>query len=127
MSDTPDIPDFEALIEHELSFFFSEEITRAFEAVRIPPTESVQMWQYGSESHQCWIIAADATHQIVYCKTGFGPSFAWASQNRGATDLGTDGQWCAYLVEAFAGMWKGRLPENFMLMGPGEREQLRQA
>jgi hypothetical protein len=38
-----------------------------------------------------------------------------------------DGEWCAYLVEAFARMWKGKLPTDFMLMGPGEREQLQSA
>src|SRR5215510_13413531 len=101
MSSIPDIPDFEALIKRELRFFFSEEMIRAFEAVRVPPAEWVQVWKYGPETHRCWIIAADATHQIVYCQSGFGPSFPWAHQNRGEKDLGMDGQWRAYLVEAF--------------------------
>ena len=125
MSSDSDIPDFEALIGRELKFFFSEQMTRAFQAVRVPPAESLQVWGYGPQSHRCWVVAANAAHQIVYCRTGFGPAFPWSLQSRGETDLGMDGQWCAYLVEAFARMWQGKLPEDFMLMGPGEREQSR--
>ncbi len=127
MSSDPDMPDFEALIGRELKFFFSEEMTRAFQAIQVSPTESLQGWQYGPQSHHCWVVAADPVHQIVYCQSGFGPAFPWSLQTREEKDLGTDGQWCAYLVEAFAGMWKGQLPEDFMLMGPGEREQLHRA
>ncbi len=107
MSSDLNMPDFEALIGGELKFFFSEEMAQAFLAVRVPPAESLQVWQYGPQSHRCWVVAADAAHQIVYCQSGFGPTFPWSSQVRGETDLGMDGQWCAYLVEAFAGIWKG--------------------
>ena len=124
MSNPCNMPDLEALVKRELRFFFSEEMTRAFEEAGVSPAESIQAWQYGPQAHRCWIIAADEAHQIVYCQTGFGPSFPWSQQKRGETNLGMDGQWCAYLVEAFAGMWKGKLPADFILMGPGEREQL---
>jgi hypothetical protein len=119
-----DTPDFEAVIQHELSFFPSEEMKLAFQAVRTPPREVIQTWIYGKEPHHCWIVAGDSEHQIVYCRTGFGPGFPWSWQSPSESRLGMDSQWCAYLYEAFAppGMWKGEIPEDFMLMGPGERE-----
>ncbi len=119
------IPDFEAIIEHELTFFPTEEMKREFLAVRTSPREVIQGWIYGKELHQCWIIAGDSQDQIVYCQTGFGPGFPWSCQSPGADRLGMDSQWCAYLYEAFAPsrMWNGEVPVDFMLMGPGEREQ----
>src|SRR5690349_10663115 len=113
MSSDRNMPDFEALIGRELNFFFNGDMTRAFQAVRVSPVESLQVWGYGPQSHRCWVVAADAAHQIVYCKSGFGPAFPWSLQSRGETNLGMDGQWCAYLVEAFVGMWNGQLPEDF--------------
>ena len=97
---------------------------RAFLVVRTPPREVVERWIYGKETHQCWIVASDSQHQIVYCRTGFGPDFPWSCQALGEDYLGMDGEWCAYLYEAFAPskMWNGQIPEDFMLMGTGERE-----
>jgi hypothetical protein len=117
-------PDFDAIIQHELKFFPSDEMRGAFLAVRVPPREITQRWIYGKESHCCWIIASDDEEQIVYCVTGFGPAFPWSSQRVGEVKLGMDSQWCAYLYEAFAPsrLWKGEIPDGFTLMGPGERE-----
>jgi hypothetical protein len=117
-------PDLEAIIRRELTFFPSHEMKQAFLAVRIAPREVTQTWIYGKEIHRCWIVASDSEDQIVYCQTGFGPDFPWSCQFPGESRLGMDSQWCAYLYEAFApsGMWKGAIPDDFMLMGPGERE-----
>ena len=75
------IPDFEAIIEHELTFFPTEEMKRVFLAVKTSPREVIQGWIYGKELHQCWIIAGDSQDQIVYCQTGFGPGFPWSCQS----------------------------------------------
>jgi hypothetical protein len=117
-------PNFETIIQHELRFFPSEEMRRAFCAAMTPPREVVQRWIYGKEPHHCWIIASNSEHQIVYCETGFGPEFPWSCQMLGEACLGMDGQWCAYLYEAFvtSRLWKGQVPTDFILMGPGERQ-----
>jgi len=116
--------DFDSIIARELRFFPTEDMRLAFLEKRTPPREITEGWIYGNETHRCWIIASDSSHQIVYCETGFGPDFSWTCQPLGEKLLGMDGQWCAYLYEAFAPskMWHGRVPQDFMLMGPGERE-----
>ncbi len=122
MQESGDKPDIEGLIQRELRFFPSEEMKTAFLGLRVSPEIVVEKWNYGEETHDCWIVARDPRSQIVYCRTGFGPSFPWSCQVLGETNLGMDGQWCAYLMEAFAAMWKGNMPEEFELMGPGERQ-----
>ena len=116
-------PDFKAIIKHELEFFPSAEMRQALLSLRNSPRSIVQNWDYGKESHICWIIASDSKHQIVYCRTGFGPDFPWSCQPLGEKNLGMDSQWCAYLYEAFvqSGMWNGEIPIDFTLKGTGER------
>lgn len=50
---------------------------------------------------------------------------SWAGtriQRIGETDLGTDGEWTAYLYESFiSGMWRGTKPHGFEYKGQGER------
>jgi hypothetical protein len=118
------IPDFQTIIAHELRFFPGDDIRAAFSSVRTTPRRVVERWAYGNELHNCWVVASDSREQIVYCQTGFGPAFPWSCQKLGETLLGMDGEWCAYLYEAFApsNLWTGPIPGDFMLMGPGERE-----
>ena len=105
-----------SLIECELQYFKPNEIREAFLRVCVEAYKIVESWGYSDELHPCWIIANDEKFQLVYCSTGFGPSFSWGHQLRGATDLGMDSCWDAYLFEAFinSGMWTGETPEGFM-------------
>jgi hypothetical protein len=117
------MPDLERIITEQLQFFENEAQRQAFSSFRIPALQVVQTWQYSDESHTCFILAKNDVEQIVYCSTGFGPSFPWSLQKLGEKNLGTDAQWNAYLYESFirSTMWQGPRPINFMLMGPGER------
>ena len=83
------------------------------------------MWQYGSETHKGVIIAESERDKIVYCETGFGPSFPWGVLEKAAQDLGQDSQWSAYLYEAFliSSLYLGLKPDLFELKGPGERNE----
>lgn len=111
-------------IESELTHFDSDEQRSVLMTCLTPPHESIQSWQYGKEVHACTVVATDGTSQIVYCPTGFGPSFPWSLQRVGQKDLGMEGDWDAYLYESFvrSSMWPEGPPEEFMLMGPGERD-----
>lgn len=116
--------DIFATIDRELRHFESDTQRDAFHRTRVTPIERVETWAYGAETHVCTVIASNDDTELVYCSSGFGPSFPWSVQHPGQTDLGTDGQWFAYLYEAFAGssMWPPGPPPGFELMGPGERE-----
>ncbi|WP_426687228.1 hypothetical protein [Rhodanobacter ginsengiterrae] len=113
----------ESLIEQELKYFGSDDQRRAFRAVYGSLSNCVESWQYGQEMHICTIVAADEKTQIVFCPTGFGPSFPWGVQRIGQTDLGMDDSWHAYLYEAFvcSTIWPHDPPTGFMQMGPSER------
>ena len=113
----------ETIIERELPYFDSDAQRQAFLLVRVEPHVYSQRWQYDARTHQCVVVAADSRTQIVYCVTGFGPSFPWSVQKCGAQDLGMDSGWHAYLYEAFvcSTMWHGGIPNGFAHMGPGER------
>ena len=117
--------DLEALILEELRYFDSEDQRRAFLAARTSPAEVIQSWSWGApdDRHTCIVIARDARCQIVWCPTGFGPSFPWSVQAIGETDLGMDCDWDAYLYEAFVSstLWSGGLPEGFIRMVRGDR------
>ena len=114
--------DVDELVDAELEFFGSNEECAAFQSFRMRPLRTTQRWQYGDEEHECFVVARDRDVQIVYCASGFGPSFPWCVQHVGETDLGTDGDWNAYLYESFiTGMWRGDTPHGFELKGPGER------
>ena len=119
------MPDFETIIRKELDYFESVEQRKAFSSFRVAPIRVVQRWGYSDEEHECFIVARIGDEQIVYCSTGFGPSFPWSVQRQGESNLGMDSQWQAYLYESFvcSGMWPGRIPSDFMLMGPGERQK----
>ncbi|HYH46459.1 MAG TPA: hypothetical protein VEG34_12310 [Thermoanaerobaculia bacterium] len=120
-----ELDDLEKLIAEELHYFDSDEQRQAFRSRRIPLRLVVQDWGYSDAVHDCYVIAEDERQQIVYCRSGFGPSFPWSSQRRGAADLGMDADWCAYLYESFvtSSLWPGERPEDLELMGPGERER----
>ena len=113
----------EQKIEHELLYFDSGAQRQAFQLARVEPRVYSQGWQYDAQTHQCTILASDSRTQIVYCATGFGPSFPWSVQKCGEQDLGMDGEWHAYLYEAFvcSTMWHDGIPAGFAHMGPGER------
>lgn len=115
--------DLEQRIQHELSFFDSDEQRETFPRLRVPPRESIQSWQYGPESHRCTIVASDGETQMVFCPTGFGPSFPWSAQPVGEDDLGRDDFWNAYLYEAFVSsrLWPHGRPDGLIHMAPGER------
>ena len=115
--------ELEQRIEHELTFFDSDEQREAFRKLAVVPRESIQAWQYGPESHRCTIIASDGTTQIVFCLTGFGPSFPWSAQRVGEDDLGRDDFWVAYLYEAFvcSPLWPRGRPDGLIHMAHGER------
>ena len=114
--------ELESLIERELQFFPSDPTRAALRQLLVNPYEVLERWGYTEDVHTCWVVAEDSRYHIVYCRTGFGPAFPWSTQRKGATDLGMDSDWCAYLVEAFvsSGNWS-ETPADFELMGPGER------
>jgi hypothetical protein len=115
--------DVESLIDTQLQYFDSNAQRSAFSKVRVTPQLGAERWQYGAESHACFVVAKNDRVQLVFCATGFGPSFPWSVQKLGETDLGMDSEWHAYLYESFmvSGMWSGPLPATFVHMGPGER------
>ena len=115
---------FCTMLDSELLHFDSDAQRAAFHRARTAPSERIETWAYGSESHVCTVIASNGDSELVYCSTGFGPAFPWSVQRPGQTDLGMDAEWCAYLSEAFVGspLWPPGPPPGFMLMGPGERE-----
>ena len=117
--------ELKAFVLEQLRFFETEEQRNAFRSFAIEPLRIEQYWSYGPETHACFVVARNHTEQVVYCGTGFGPAFPWSVQNFGVTDLGTDGQWNAYLYECFvsSGMWPHPAPKNFELKGPGERAE----
>ena len=109
----------------QLAYFESDAQRNAFRSFAVEPLPVEQQWSYGGQHHTCFVIARSAVEQVVFCATGFGPAFPWSLQPLGATDLGTDGQWNAYLYESFVGstMWPPGRPSNFELCGPGERAE----
>ena len=114
--------DLAAIVDAELEFFDSAAQRDEFQACRITPVATTQRWQYSAEEHECLVVARSADVQIVYCGTGFGPSFPWSAQRIGESDLGMESQWHAYLYESFmSGMWRGATPPGFEYKGPGER------
>jgi hypothetical protein len=119
----PKMIDLEQRIEHELSFFASDEQREAFRRFLVSPVQSIQSWQYGPQSHPCTIVASDGATQIVYCPTGFGPSFPWSAQRVGETDLGRDDYWDAYLYEAFvcSRLWPHGAPKGLIHLALGDR------
>ena len=119
------VTELQRVIDQELKYFDSDEQRLAFQAKRVVPRECNQTWQYGPETHVCTIIASDGLTEVVHCATGFGPQFPWKAQKVGVADLGTDGEWNAYLYEAFvtSSMWPEGPPPGFELTGPGEREE----
>jgi hypothetical protein len=117
--------DLEELIVGQLRVFETDEQRSAFRSFAIEPLRIEQRWSYGGETHACFVVARSQVEQVVYCGTGFGPAFPWSVQRIGTADLGTDGQWSAYLFECFvsSSMWPHPTPENFELKGPGERAE----
>jgi hypothetical protein len=116
--------DISNTLGHELRYFDSDAQRSAFHRAHVTPYDRIETWAFGSESHVCTVVASNGDFELVYCSTGFGPSFPWSVQRPGQTNLGTDAEWCAYLYEAFVGssMWLPGPPQGFMLFGPGERE-----
>jgi len=119
------LPNLQSLIREQLCYFESDAQRSAFLASAVAPFAVKQLWAYGSEEHTCFVVARSASEQVVYCASGFGPAFPWSIQHIGATDLGTDEQWCAYLYECFvsSSLWPHPLPSGFKLMGPNERSE----
>jgi hypothetical protein len=115
--------ELESRIASELQHFDSDQQRNTFSLVRVKPQQVTQRWQYDGELHICFIVAKNEKEQIVYCGTGFGPSFPWSVQALGAQDLGSDGEWHAYLYESFvsSSMSPHPAPSGFIHMGPGER------
>lgn len=115
--------ELESLIASELLHFDSDVQRHAFSLVGVEPEQVTQRWQYGGELHTCFIVAKNEKEQLVYCATGFGPSFPWGVQALGAQELGSDAEWHAYLYESFvsSSMWPHPTPSGFIHMGPGER------
>ena len=112
----------DAIIDVELQHFDSAEQRVAFQRFRVTPMPVEQHWQYGEGSYECFVVARSSDAQLVYCASGFGPSFPWAVQRIGETDMGMDSDWYAYLYESFiSGMWLGHKPIDFELKGPGDR------
>lgn len=116
--------DISTTVDRELRHFESDAQRSAFHRSRVKPRERVQTWAYSAESHICTVVASSGDTELIYGSTGFGPSFPWSLQHPGQTDLGRDGEWFAYLYEAFvnSSMWPPGPPQEFVLMGPGERE-----
>lgn len=123
-------PEIEQLIKEEFAYFETDEIIKAFESIRIKPVKLLKKWGYSDEEHECWVIAetTNSNQNIVYCKTGFGPDFPWGIQYKNNNDLGNDDMWFAYLYEAYISseLYSLKIQENFILMGPDEREKIRQ-
>jgi len=114
-----------ARIDAELEYFESEAQTAAFRAVQAPPFIVQLPWSYGGdELHNCAVVAEAGISRIVFCETGFGPSFPWSLMRAEQSDLGADAGWCAYLYEVFttSSMWSSEPPPGFELCGPGERK-----
>jgi hypothetical protein len=118
-------PNFHSLLQDELRYFDSADQRTAFLALAVTPFAATQRWSYGSEVHTCFVVARGTSEQIVYCATGFGPAFPWSVQSVETADLGTDGQWCAYLYECFVSstLWPHPPPIGFVLCGPNERTE----
>ena len=115
--------DLASQVRDQFRFFESEQQVAAFMAHEVPHYVVTQSWDYGDEMHACVVVAKTDDRCIVYCATGFGPSFPWSLQRLGQTQLGQDSEWCAYLYEAFvtSTMWPNGPPRGFMLCGPDER------
>ena len=113
------------IIEKELKFFESANQVEEIRNYLIKPQSKLFNWQYGDETHEVYEIAKNDKEQIVYCETGFGPSFPWATISLNTNDLGQDGSWNAYLYEAFitSSLFSGSVPDNFELKGLGERNK----
>ena len=118
------MPDVAGLIAKEYAFFESQEQCAAFSRHVVTLATVRQSWAYGPASHDCHVVARTVSRQFVYCATGFGPDFPWSLQALGATDLGMDGMWHAFLYECVVGseIWP-TVPPGFVVMGPGERRR----
>ncbi len=111
-----------SIIGAQIQYFDSTEQWLAFQSTRIQPVRVVQYWDYSEELHECFVVARSTDAQIVYCESGFGPSFPWSSQRIGEENMGMDAEWHAYLYESFiSGMWLGPKPIGFDFKGPGDR------
>lgn len=113
------------IIENELKYFEYDDILHSIKNMLIDPYKIHKKWMYSHETHECWVVAecSHETEHIVYCETGFGPSFPWGRQLKDDNDMGRDDVWFAYLYEAFvsSNLWNGTIPKDFELKGPGER------
>jgi hypothetical protein len=116
------------VIEQELAYCESDEILVSLKRALVPPYTMTRKFEYGPQGKmECWVVAeAPAESEVlVYCSTGFGPSFPWGIQDRHEPSMGRDDAWFAYLCEAFieSRLWKGPMPEGFESKGPGERRK----
>ncbi|MBN2294278.1 MAG: hypothetical protein JXM70_17755 [Pirellulales bacterium] len=120
--------DIKALVQNEIVYFDDHVVRMVMQAVLVSPREVVRQWGYGRpRKHKCWVVAdvESSEEMLVYCPTGFGPSFPWGRQLKTTDDMEMDGVWHAYLYEAFVSsqLWQGEIPKDFTLMGPGERKK----
>ena len=112
-----------SLLDSEFVYFDSCERIEELKSHLVNPRMVCRKWQYSAEEHECWIVGENEKHCLVWCNTGFGPSFPWSTQILEFNELGTDGEWFAYLIEAIVGTSLTTLPtpKGFLAAGPGER------
>jgi len=107
------------LVAAELARIADDARRRALADLLTDPSAEEREWDYGpdGQTHPCWVIArhTDRGVALVYCQSGFGPTYPWGAVPVDLPRMGRDDSWFASLDDAFivSGLWGGPLPPDY--------------
>lgn len=102
-----DLGHIRRLVDAELAKVSDPARRDALAAVLVPPQPLSLEWGYGKpgERYVCWLVglSPDGKERLVYCETGFGPSYPWGFVGIREDWMGMDCQWHVSLEDAAIG------------------------
>lgn len=108
-----------AMVSEAVASISAPALRSAAESVLMEPRLEHVSWDYGQpgEKLPCWVIAdlRPERHSLVlYCTTGFGPTYPFGVADADLATLGTDGNWYLSFEDALrATIWSGKNPPGF--------------
>ncbi|QOV87369.1 hypothetical protein IPV69_13825 [Humisphaera borealis] len=118
-------------LEHSMAALINSELSRVCDPAQCgrlqgllqPPSLLSLAWDYGrpDERFDCWQVGRSLCGRVllVYCESGFGPSFPWGFVSAAEGSMGMDSQWHSGLEDAAIGA--GLLPAPAGYEAPGPR------
>jgi hypothetical protein len=118
------LDDICSLVEAELAGIAGH-ARRTLLSQYLTPAEPIRLfWEYGEPDEQldCWRVGQshDQRYWLLYCETGFGPSFPWGTVSASSQSLGNDSQWHSGLEDAAIAIRLLPAPPGYEAPGPRE-------